>query len=143
MEIKHGQVWWSELNTRDAEKASAFYAKLMGWTPYVSAMADIERPAQPGEPSYTTMMQGETPICGVFDLALLEGMENVPAHWMTYIAVDDVDASCKQIKELGGCVIREGFDVAKVGRIAIVQDPTGAVFGIGKPVARPDCPEAA
>lgn len=133
MGSKHGEIWWSELNTREPEKAVAFYSEVMGWTPFVSAMADIGRAAEPGEPSYTTMMQGETPVCGLFDLSSLDGMEGVPAHWLTYLAVNDVDESCRQISKAGGVVIKEAFDVPKVGRIAIVQDLTGAVFGIGKP----------
>ncbi len=33
MTTKHGEIWWTELNTRDPEKARDFYTKVMGWTP--------------------------------------------------------------------------------------------------------------
>lgn len=98
------------------------------------------RPAQPGEPNYTVFLMGEKPICGAFDMSTPEGLDNVPAHWLTYLAVDDVDESCRQITASGGKVMQKPFDVAMVGRIAVIQDPAGAVAGIGTPA---DCePEA-
>jgi len=33
MKSKHGEVWWTELNTRDPEEAREFYSKVVGWTP--------------------------------------------------------------------------------------------------------------
>jgi uncharacterized protein len=129
----HGEIWWCELNTHDPAAARDFYSSVMGWTPIVTAMADMGRPPHPGEASYTVFMQASLPVCGVFDLNTLEGMESVPAHWMTYVAVKDVDASCQQISATAGAVVKPPFDVPGVGRIAIVRDPTGAVFGIGTP----------
>jgi hypothetical protein len=55
--------------------------------------------------------------------------ENVPEHWFAYIAVDDVDKRLTLLKEAGGKVVREPFDVPMAGRIAIVADSNGAVSG--------------
>jgi len=41
------------------------------------------RPAQPGEPNYTVFLMGEKPICGAFDMSTPEGLDNVPAHWLS------------------------------------------------------------
>ncbi len=49
------------------------------------------------------------------------------------MAVDKVDESCRQIAKLDGVIIKEPFDVPWVGRMAVVQDSTGAVFGLGTP----------
>ena len=58
----------------------------------------------------------------------------VPAPvWLTYIAPDDIDATAAKVTELGGTVIREPWDIEGVGRLAIVQDPAGAVIGLFKP----------
>lgn len=133
MTSKFGEIWWSEINTHDPDKARAFYCDVMGWTAVVTAMNDMGRSPNPGEASYTTFKNGETPVCGLFDLRTLEGMENVPAHWMTYISVADVDASCGKVSAAGGSIKKPPFDVPGVGRIAIVQDPTGAVLGLGTP----------
>ena len=51
----------------------------------------------------------------------------VPPDWMIYISVDDVDASVAKAQELGGRY-RRAFDVMDAGRMAVIQDPTGAVF---------------
>jgi predicted enzyme related to lactoylglutathione lyase len=61
-------------------------------------------------------------------------MAQMPPHWMTYVAVDDVDGAVRTTREAGGTVHREPFDVEGVGRIAIIADPTGAVLGIMTPV---------
>ena len=44
----------------------------------------------------------------------------------------DADATVAKAKQLGGTVIREPWSVPTVGRIAILKDPTGAVFAIIK-----------
>ena len=63
-------------------------------------------------------------------------MGPTPHGWMAYIGVDDVDASAKKAKDLGGTVVREPFDVAGVGRICIISDPDGGVVGMMTPVSR-------
>ena len=47
---------------------------------------------------------------------------------MIYVAVDDVDENAKLAVELGGTIIKAPMDVPNVGRMAIIQDPTGAMF---------------
>ena len=79
---------------------------------------------------------GEKPICGAFDMSTLEGMDNVRPHWLTYMAVDDVDEGYRQITVSGAKVMQKPFDVAMVSRIAVIQDPTGAVVVIRTPA---DC----
>jgi predicted enzyme related to lactoylglutathione lyase len=58
---------------------------------------------------------------------MTEEWEGVPPHWMTYFAVDDTDATCAAILDAGGAVGIEPFDTA-LGRVAVVNDPQGAVF---------------
>lgn len=48
------------------------------------------------------------------------------ARWSMYVLVDDVDACLQRTKELGGSVCVPAFDVPGVGRIARIDDPTGA-----------------
>ncbi len=54
-------------------------------------------------------------------------------HWMLYIQVDTVDASAGKVPQLGGKVIAGPFDVMDAGRMAVVQDPTGAYFCLWQP----------
>ncbi len=53
----------------------------------------------------------------------------MPSHWMSYVAVPDVDATARRITALGGKVCVPPTDIS-VGRFAVVNDPTGATFSI-------------
>jgi hypothetical protein len=52
-------------------------------------------------------------------------------HFSVY--VDDVDAAAAKVAGAGGAVLQDCFDVPNVGRIAVVQDPGGAVIGLMTP----------
>lgn len=123
--MAHGDIHWSELATGDVAGAKAFFEKIAGWT-----VVDTPMP----EGMYHVCMVGEKPVAGIMSLDMIEGSGEMPPHWMTYIAVDDVDAAVRETAAAGGTVIREPFDVPQAGRIAIIQDPGGAVVGIMTPV---------
>jgi uncharacterized protein len=54
--------------------------------------------------------------------------DEVPAHWLTYFTVDDRDATVGQAKEMGAEeVVSIDMDM---GKLAVLRDPQGAVFGI-------------
>ena len=127
-------VWWTELNTHHPEKARKFYTEAFGWTGHVAAMADMSRAPQPGEPSYTTFMHDGKPALGCFTLEG-EMFKHVPDHWFTYFHSTDVDKSVAAVVKAGGKVQRPAWDIPGVGRIAIVADSNGGVFGLGKPAA--------
>src|SRR4051812_38117265 len=110
---EHGAVHWNELNTRDVKKAKEFYKKTLGWTYNDMPMGDTYG-------TYTIIMLGEKMVGGMFEMKspILEG---VPVDsWFTYFAVDDVDKMMKKVKDAGGEVLREPWDVPTVGRIAII-----------------------
>lgn len=54
--------------------------------------------------------------------------QGVPPNWMVYIAVDSADSVAAKAADLGGTILAPAFDVMDAGRMAVVQDPTGAVF---------------
>jgi len=60
--------------------------------------------------------------------------QGVPPHWMLYICVESADKSAARAAELGGTVIAPPFDVFDFGRMAVIQDPTGAMFSIWQPM---------
>jgi len=49
---------------------------------------------------------------------------------MTYISVDDVDATMAKVVPAGGSVMTEAFDVMDVGRMSMIGDPAGAVVAL-------------
>src|ERR1035438_9247519 len=54
--------------------------------------------------------------------------QGVPPHWNLYIAVENADAAATKAAALGAKVLAPAFDVMDAGRMAILEDPTGAVF---------------
>ena len=79
-------------------------------------------------------MKGGKPHLGCFTMEG-EQFKHVPDHWFTYFAVNDVDKSANDVTAAGGAIVRPPFDIPGVGRIAIVKDVNGGVFGLGKPAA--------
>jgi predicted enzyme related to lactoylglutathione lyase len=63
----------------------------------------------------------------------MTGKPGGPSGWFTYMAVDDVDARVVAAEKEGAVLCMPVFEVPTVGRIAILQDPTGAMIGWMKP----------
>ena len=117
----HGTFFWNELNTWNPNKAKAFYQETLDWQYETHPMADGG--------VYTLCKAGETMAAGIFELKPDAGFDGIPDHWFAYIAVDDVDSRLAGVEAAGGVVLRPAFDVAGVGRFAIVKDAAGAVIG--------------
>ena len=111
-----GQFSWNELLTTDVAGADAFYTQLFGW----------QAEPMPGGMPYTLFKKNGIFAGGMMTLP----MPGVPPHWLNYVTVENADASAARVTELGGTVCKPPFDIPNVGRIAIVQDPQGAFFGI-------------
>ena len=109
-----GKFCWAELSTTDAPGAKKFYTALFGW--------EVEDHEMGPDMVYTMLnVNGQTAAAMYQD-----NSGKAPPHWGAYISVDNVDASSARAKELGGTVVAEPFDVSVHGRMAVIQDPTGA-----------------
>ncbi|MGI8989696.1 MAG: VOC family protein [Bryobacteraceae bacterium] len=117
-----GSFCWIELGTTDQNAAKNFYGSLFGWKAN-------DFPMGPNE--YYTMFQldGRDAAAG-YSLRADQHAQGVPPHWMLYIAVASADEKAKLAGEKGGKAIAPPFDVMDVGRMAVLQDPTGATFSI-------------
>jgi predicted enzyme related to lactoylglutathione lyase len=122
---EQGTVVWSELMTTEAGKAREFYGKTLGLT--------FQGFDPSGEGNYWVAMAGGDSAWGLMDMTSRPGS---PTGWFTYLAVDDVDARVAAAEAAGGKLLMPIFDVPSVGRIAVLQDPTGAVIGWMKPADR-------
>jgi len=116
----HGTFYWNELMARDVEGAKKFYAQTMGWS--------FDAMPMPGGGSYWVAKIGDQPVGGIFDISGPD-YNDVAVGWMSYIAVDDVDARVKKAVAAGAKVMKPAFDVPGVGRIVILQEPGGAGIG--------------
>ena len=81
--------------------------------------------------TYTMFKKGEQPVGGMMAMPPDCG-EGVPPHWMSYIAVDDVDASTAKVEQLGGKVRVPPTAIPNVGRFSVITDPTGATISLFK-----------
>lgn len=119
---QQGTFGWNELMTTDVAKSKAFFSKLIGWT-------TSEMPMPGGQGTYTLLHAAGKPVAGMMPMAG-DAWKGVPAHWMAYIAVDDVDACAAQVPGLGGKVCVPPTDVPGVGRFCVVNDPSGATVSL-------------
>ena len=127
---KHGQFCWNELATTNAEECRKFYSELFGWK---FKSGDVEGIAYNeislGDEKQFGGMWEMNEQCGGGNGADKAG-EMPPSHWMSYIAVDDVDESVAKVWELGGKVCVPPTDIPNVGRFSVINDPTGATFSL-------------
>ncbi|GGI81922.1 VOC family protein [Shewanella gelidii] len=117
--LEHGTLCWSELASRDPEKAKAFYPQVIGWSHKSGDMPDMP---------YTHWQAAGSDVGGM--IAMTEEWGDIPAHWMAYFQVDDCDAAAKKVVELGGKVCVPPTDIPNTGRFSVVNDPQGGVFSI-------------
>jgi predicted enzyme related to lactoylglutathione lyase len=55
---------------------------------------------------------------------------DLPAQWIVYVGVPDLDHSLAQAAALGGSVVRPAQDMGAYGRFALVRDPAGAIMAL-------------
>jgi predicted enzyme related to lactoylglutathione lyase len=77
-------------------------------------------------------MRGK-PVAAAYTMRAEEKQTGAPPHWNNYVTVADADESVKKAQSLGAKVFAPAFDVMDVGRMAVLQDPTGAVFQVWQP----------
>jgi predicted enzyme related to lactoylglutathione lyase len=107
-----GERFWTDLFTRDANAAEAFYKPLAGFQ-----RTQVE--AGVGH-RYLILNQHGRARAGLVELQ----WDDLEDNWMPYVMVENVKSTISKARELGGSLILEKNDVA------ILVDPTGAVFGV-------------
>jgi uncharacterized protein len=120
-----GMFCWVELATTNGPAAKKFYTSLFGWKPN-------EIPMGQGDDNPYVMLEKDGKEAGALYQTGPE-QKGMPPHWGSYVCVTSADESAAKAKQLGGTVIMEPFDVMEHGRMAVIQDPTGAVFSIWQP----------
>jgi uncharacterized protein len=113
-----GVPCWIDTSQPDPQAAVDFYSGLFGW--------EFEDVMPPGsEVSYFSAR-----IRGGDVAAVSSVPDGAPpmATWNTYIWVDSADETASKVRDAGGSVVMEPFDVMDAGRMAVFADPEGAVF---------------
>ena len=122
-----GQFVWYDLMTTDLEAAKAFYTKVVGW----GVQEWTEAPE--GMPPYTMWTVGDAPIGGMNELPADALEHGARPHWLSYVRVDDVDATLSKATEMGATVVMRPTDLPSIGRMAIFSDPQGPTLAVFRP----------
>jgi uncharacterized protein len=115
-----GTFCWPELSTTDQKAATAFYRDLFGWKVN-------DQPMGPGETYSMFEIRGRA-VSAAYTMRPEQRQQGMPPHWGSYVAVKSADDTAKRAESLGGKVLAPAFDVMDAGRMAVLQDPTGAIF---------------
>lgn len=122
----HGSFCWTEIASTDIEKCKSFYSNVFGWT--------FEKSPNTGdEMDYfeCSSSGGSQEDAALYEMnPAMFGGQTPPAHIALYVAVDDVDQAVTRTKELGGSVVFGPYDIPKVGRMAVINDPSGAAISL-------------
>ena len=114
----HGTPCWVDVTSTDFDATIEFYKAFFGW--------EAEQESRPEAGGYTRFsLNGKFVAAGA-----PARKEGTPAHWTTFIASDDVDETARRVRDAGGTVLMDPFDVFDAGRMTVAQDPTGAAFGV-------------
>ncbi len=117
---KHGEFCWNDLATTDTEASKKFYSELLGWQFKEDDSAEMV---------YTEIsLDGDKGFGGMWKITAEMG--EVPAHWMSWVAVNDVEASAEKVTELGGSLCVPPTDIPNTGRFCVITDPTGATISL-------------
>ena len=114
-----GSWVWAELWTDDIDKATTFYADVVG--------VGHDTTDRGGRAYHLFTSQGK-PRTGIVKIPA--ELESVNPGWAPYVDVEDLTTTKARVKELGGRVIFAMDDNPARGAIALIIDPTGAALFI-------------
>lgn len=118
--VQPGHVGWVDLTVDNAPEIRDFYRAVMGWE-----YREVQMDEGYADYSMTTMEgQDVTGICHARG-----PNEGLPAQWLVYFTVADLDLALSEVKDRGGALLRAPFDM-EAGRYAVIRDPAGAVCAL-------------
>jgi hypothetical protein len=119
-----GAFVWNDARLHDVKVGKRFYADVFGLSyfplgPEAGEAGDYETFVPPGGSQ-------ERPAGGIGGMM---GPPGTPSHWLAYFSVADTDAAVAEAGDADGTVLMPPENTP-YGRIAVVSDPFGAVFGL-------------
>ena len=113
-----GVPCWVDTSQPDPEAAVDFYSSLFGWE-----FEDVVPPGSEGQYFIARLHGGDVAAVGSIP-------ESAPpmAMWNTYVWVESAEETASKVRDAGGGVVMEPFDVMDAGRMAVFTDPEGAAF---------------
>jgi hypothetical protein len=116
-----GSIIWTDLTTQDAERTRDFYEEVVGWKSAPVSMDEYD--------DYNMTAPGSgSPVAGICHAR--GSNADLPAQWLVYIIVEDLDASAARCEDLGGTVVVPPKEMGGHGRYCVIEDPAGAVAAL-------------
>ena len=113
--MSHGKICYLEIPAKTGEASAAFYGSIFGWK--IRKRGDGE-----------TAFDDPNGVSGTW---VKESDRTPDEHTRTYIMVDDIADTLKQIQAGGGRVRTPRKEIAPgMGAFAIFEDPVGNEFGL-------------
>lgn len=124
---KPGTFSWVDLAAHDVDAAERYYTQLFGWT------AD-RMPFGPGENDVYVMLKKDGhDAAAMYTMDPTQKAQGMPSAWLSYVTVESADQAAARARELGATILADAFDVMDVGRMALIGDPSGAMFAAWEP----------
>lgn len=116
-----GTVSWMDLTVPDATAVADFYRRVAGWEMKPIPMGEYD--------DYAMIPPGEARAAAGICHARGENA-GLPAVWLAYVTVEDLDASLAAVREHGGEVTAGPRSLGSYGRMAVIRDPAGATLAL-------------
>jgi uncharacterized protein len=122
-----GTFSWVDLSTSDLDAAIDLYTDLFGW--------EVAKEDIPGGGVYAMFRLNGKDVAAASTLQEEQAAQGIPPHWNVYVTVEEAEQAAKQAEAAGGTIVAPPFDVMEFGRMAVIADPTGAIFNVWEPKA--------
>ena len=116
-----GSMGWFDLTVENADEVRDFYQAVVGWKPSELSMGDY------ADYVMSTPAEGN-PVAGVCHAR--GGNAGLPAQWLMYVNVANIDASVEACESKGGTLISAIRLMPGQGKYCVIQDPAGAVMAL-------------
>ena len=117
-----GTISWQDLTVEDAEQVRDFYAAVVGWKPEAQSMG-----------TYADFVMSDADGTNAAGICHARGSNSdLPAQWLIYITVEDLDHSIEECERLGGTLVMPPRGYGG-GRYCVIKDPAGAVCALYQP----------
>ncbi len=126
----HGVPCWVECLTSDPAATGRFYADVFGWA------LEGSGPLTDGGAEYFVARRRGREVAGVAPLPAADADGEVRPAWFTQVRVDDADEIAERVRAAGGTVLAGPMDLPPVGRLVVLEDPSGAAIGAFQPTGR-------
>jgi len=115
-----GVPCWVDLMTTDLPTAQRFYAEVFGW--------EVEDMGEEFGHYGMATLRGKR-VAGIGPVPPGQSMSS----WNTYLATNNLDATAAKAKDASGTIVVAPMDIGDAGRMAMLQDPAGALVGFWQP----------